>query len=310
MPCGNRFGTGLRHRVSQPTAALKLVTTAYRRGLLPPRGFGKLFNRLPVGLWGGPVVDVDTDAGPMTLPIRDNGVRQLLVFGRLRHEEAETVFMGDLAPRLRHVIDIGANVGWYSCILGSHGFPAHGKIIAVEPNPAIFPYLRANAQRHPAVKVVGEAVGDQPGELTFYAAESSDLSSSIRQVGEPVTVPATTVDALAGQHFEGPVDLVKCDVEGGEMAVLRGARDLRNSDTPPIWMLEADERFLVETGSSYEALEDEVNSAREPVQTFFVGPDGRWEVLPHFAALRGTTRVNVVIVPACREPMVAGLLPV
>jgi len=285
-----------------------LVTSAYRRGSIPPRGTGRLFDKTPVGLWGGPVVDVETDAGELTLPLRDHGVRQLLVFGRLRHETLETSLMCKLAPRLRNVIDIGANVGWYSCILASHGFPADGKILAAEPNPAMLPHLRVNALRHSPIEVVAEALGDQLGELTFYAAQSSDLSSSSRQVGDPVTVKANTVDALAEGHFDAPVELVKCDVEGGEMAVLRGSRGLRNSECPPIWMLEADERFLIETGSSYEALDVEVNSAREPVTKYFIGPDERWSVLPRFSDLRGTTRVNVILVPLSRSELVEDLL--
>ena len=186
-----------------------MVTSAYRRGALPPRGYGKLFDWTPVRLWGGPVVDVETDAGWMALPIRDHGARLYLVFGRLLNEEHETSLMRRLAPRLRNVIDIGANVGWYSCILASHGFPTDARILAAEPNPRMLPYLRENADRHIAINVVAEALGDHVGESTFFAATSSDLSSSARQVGEPVIVPANTVDALAQTHFDAPVDLIK-----------------------------------------------------------------------------------------------------
>lgn len=290
------------------TMLLRLVTAAYRHGIFPPRGTGRLFDKTPPGLWGGHVVTVATQAGTMTLPLRDHGVRQLLVYGRLRHEEAETRLFERLAPRMRNVIDIGANVGWYSCLLASHGIPSEARIVAVEPNPDILPCLRVNAGRHESIVVLEEAVTNNTGEVIFYSAESSDLSSSSRQVGTPTTVPATTVDAIAARYFSDPVDLVKCDVEGGEMAVLLGARKLRNSEDPPVWMLEADERFLLEMGLSYEALDEEVQSTNDCVTKYFVGVGGRWTELPRFCDLRGTTRVNVVLVPATRRSLLRSLL--
>jgi hypothetical protein len=111
------------------------------------------------------------------------------------------------------------------------------------------------------------------------------------------------------RHLDTPVDLVKCDVEGGEMAVLRGSRSLRHADDPPMWMMEADERFLIETGSSYDEMEQEINTAPVAMTKYFVGPDGTWSVLSHLSDLRGTTRVNVVLVPKTKASLVAGLLP-
>ena len=88
-------------------------------------------------------------------------------------------------------------------------------------------------------------------------ASNSALSSAQRTVGNPVTVVATKLDDITADDAE--VDFVKCDVEGGEMMVLRGSRELRSREKPPVWLLEANETFLVETGAPYEALHDELS---------------------------------------------------
>jgi FkbM family methyltransferase len=295
---------------SSSTPILRIVTRAYRSGIIPQRGCGVLFDRTPTWLWGGDSVTIDTMAGPMKLPLRDHGPRRILVYGKLTHENVESNLLAHLAPRLRTVIDIGANVGWYSCLMAHSGLPSDGRILAVEPNPAVLPYLRANAACHLQIKVIPFVAAAQPGETTFYAAASSDLSSAARAVGEPLKVPATTVDQLAADYFkESQVDLVKCDVEGGELAVLQGARALQASPKPPIWLMESNERFLRAVGSSFEEIEAEVrDSTRDAVSLHSIDRFGRWLPLQHLRDIRDMNCSNVLVLPDCRQHLVADLL--
>jgi FkbM family methyltransferase len=276
--------------------------------MLPERGSALLFDRSPAWFWGGESVEVDTLAGPMTLPLRDHGPRQLLLFGELRTEREEAALMVALAPRLGNVLDIGANVGWYSCLLARTGLRAGGRVLAIDPNPAVREFLTANAGRYPEVEVLHEAVADSTGETSFYSAPSSDLSSATRRVGTETAVRCTTVDDLVASRL-GSVDLVKCDAEGGEMAVLRGARWVRAGANPPIWMIEVNEHFLKEIGSDYHELEAELASAGEPLIKFALCSGGRWVRLAHCADLRSRPHVNVLLVPVSRLPLVQGLLP-
>ena len=295
---------------SSSTPILRIVTRAYRSGIIPPRGCGKLFDRTPMWLWGGDSVTIDTMAGQMKLPLRDHGPRKILVFGRLTHENVESDLLARLAPRLRTVIDIGANVGWYSCLMTHSGFPTDGEILAVEPNPAVLPYLRANAARYSQITVIPFVAAAQPGETTFYAAPSSDLSSALRAVGRPLKLPATTVDQLVTDYLkESQVDLVKCDVEGGELAVLRGARALQASPRPPIWLMEANERFLRAVGSSFDEIEAEIrDSTGDIVSLYSIDRFDRWFPLRHLRDIRDTICSNVLVLPDCRRQLVADLL--
>jgi hypothetical protein len=117
---------------------------------------------------------------------------------------------------------------------------------------------------------------------------------------------ATKLDDITADDTE--VDFVKCDVEGGEMMVLRGSRELRSREKPPMWLLEANETFLVETGASYEALHDEL-SMFGPVGYYRAQPTGRIARLPRgLSDLRGISDVNVVAVPDARADLVCEMV--
>ena len=154
----------------------------------------------------------------------------------------------------------------------------------------------------PHARVLHAAVTDIPQELTFYIASNSALSSAQRTVGTPVTVAAIKLDDITTNDAD--VDFVKCDVEGGEMMVLRGSRELRSREKPPIWLLEANETFLVETGASYDELHDEL-SMFGPIGYYRAQLTGRISRLPGgLSDLRGSRGVNVVAVPDSRADLV------
>lgn len=281
---------------------LRVVTGAYRSGVLPPRGYGQLFDRSPSWLWGGDVVTAGTDVGEMTVSLRDHGARQLLVFGHILHEEGETSLVRRLAPRLRRFYDVGANYGWYSRLVALSA--PHVAVTAVEANPILLPFLGSNVLE--GTDVLSCALSDAVGTLVFHVSDSSVLGSAHRAVGKPIEVPCQTLDSIAA-HSEG-VELVKCDVEGGEMAVLRGARALRDSSQPPMWLIEADERFLQEVGASYDELHAELSSGG-PVAYYKADADGFVSLLGGgLSDLRGTSDVNVLVVPDARQDLIAGLV--
>lgn len=76
------------------------------------------------------------------------------------------------------------------------------------------------------------AVGDAPGELTFYdvantglSTVNADLSEKYASVGHAVSkyrVEVTTLTEICDKHVQGPIHFLKIDVEGFEKAVLRG----------------------------------------------------------------------------------------
>jgi FkbM family methyltransferase len=151
--------------------------------------------------------------------------------------------------------DLGANVGVYS-LWAAQRVGVQGRVVAFEP----IPETRARLERNIAlngfaqIRVVPRAVGAEPGSATLHVVPgASGLTSRDRAVGgDEIAVEVTTLDA----YFAGaaPPDLIKIDVEGMELEVLRGARSLLAGDAPPLVVFEA--HHVDTVGSSYAGILD------------------------------------------------------
>jgi FkbM family methyltransferase len=133
------------------------------------------------------------------------------------------------------VLDIGANIGWYTHFF-SHLVGHDGRVFSVEPVPPTFELLSYCVQRLRLrnVELFNYAMSDQPGSATmevpryseggenFYAARIVGPSAADADL-RTFTVPITTIDELLGARLRR-LAFVKCDVEGHELSVLRGAR--------------------------------------------------------------------------------------
>lgn len=138
------------------------------------------------------------------------------------------------------VLDVGANLGFYS-LLAARLVGTRGRVISIEPTPPTIARLRnhlsLNAELAALITTIEAAVGDHEGVATISFAHDP-ASASIHSLDTPsasYNVPLITLDALydAGQ-IVGEVSLVKIDVEGAEMDVLRGAQKLIESQRPTI----------------------------------------------------------------------------
>jgi FkbM family methyltransferase len=148
------------------------------------------------------------------------------------HEWEELQFcLGYLRPG-EHFVDVGANVGVFSTLIGTR-IPGV-RITAVEPFPPVRADLEANlALNHLDITVVGSAVSDAEGEATFEVLDRDVLNrlalSGSEGGGRGITVAVTTLDQLVG---DDPPALVKIDVEGAELSVMRGAERLLSEASP------------------------------------------------------------------------------
>ncbi|HEY0674229.1 MAG TPA: FkbM family methyltransferase [Longimicrobiales bacterium] len=128
-------------------------------------------------------------------------------------------------------IDIGANFGVYTVAL-SKMVGAQGRVISIEPMPQTYTMLAKNiAQLGLAnTQSLQCAVSDLDGEVTmtvprwnygppnFYEAHITDARDAIGGV----TIMSRRLDSIIAQ-LEADVSFIKCDVEGHELSVLKGA---------------------------------------------------------------------------------------
>jgi FkbM family methyltransferase len=144
------------------------------------------------------------------------------------------------------MFDIGAHHGWYMRVMALAS--PHSRVVAFEPDPISYQYLSRNMHDLPNAACFNVGLGEKDSEATLWRAPTSDLNSTVRQVGTPITIQLWTLDEFCRREEIDQVDFIKLDVEGGEVNVLRGARKLLSSSRPPIWMLEVSEQFLAEAG--------------------------------------------------------------
>jgi FkbM family methyltransferase len=143
------------------------------------------------------------------------------------------------------VFDVGANIGWYS-LLASRAVGPRGSVLAFEPSleNAVLAQQNAAVNNLANITVVPAALTDRDGWLTFLnkgslegrlekddsAAQAERRTARVAQVESRTLVPITTLDSWLEQTGQRPPDLVKIDVEGAEVGVLRGMeRTLRGA---------------------------------------------------------------------------------
>ena len=144
-----------------------------------------------------------------------------------------------------HIVDAGANFGWYASLFAQLVGPG-GRVYAFEPVPATFDRLLENLQLNGVsdrVSTVPAALGSAYGEATIHIFEQLSHSlSSLSPLGQRnftgVKVSVVDLDAYLEQQGRTSIDILKCDVEGSERAVLQGSRRLLRSDRAPIVVVE------------------------------------------------------------------------
>lgn len=131
--------------------------------------------------------------------------------------------------------DIGANVGFYT-LLASRIVGIDGHVYAFEPLPRNIMYLRRHIELNKLqnVRVFDVAVADYTGVTRFEEGERHSMGK-IAQNGN-FEVSVTMLDSLLAQNEIKPPDLVKIDVEGGELAVLNGAESLFRQHHPVVFL--------------------------------------------------------------------------
>ena len=126
------------------------------------------------------------------------------------------------------IFDVGANCGLFAA-MAAHRCPA--AVHAFEPSAELHPFIHANA---PAAVVHPLAVGETPGEVTFFVNRFSQqtnslLESAVVPFGKPGsvdrrTVPQVSIDSFCDEHKVPSIDVLKLDVQGAEGHVFRGAK--------------------------------------------------------------------------------------
>jgi FkbM family methyltransferase len=180
-------------------------------------------NRLPHRLVAFPA-----PGGRLYLDVADSPAmakRALWLYERRkRHALVQTLRRG------MTFVDVGANIGDFS-LVAARQVGHSGRVLAVEPHPDNCEQLRRslslNGYDHVEVHQVALSSTDGSAQLHLgdRAAWHTLLQGLDRREAGAIEVTTRTMDALIAQAGNPPVHVMKVDVEGAEMQVLRGAEE-------------------------------------------------------------------------------------
>jgi len=192
-----------------------------------------------------------------------------------------------------YVIDLGANIGWYTHVLAKLA-GEHGKVYSIEPIPDTFRLLSAVAtkRRLKNVELFNVAISSKDGSVVMeiplhdYGGKNFYMAKIVSGTPESVpsmrryTVESRSLDSLF-QAVAGKVSFIKCDVEGHELAAVHGASKFFQEHKPALMMevagrfenegTPANELYRALTGYGYKAFIFDGTKMKER-------PVGHWAV--------------------------------
>lgn len=207
---------------------------------------------------GGTIAfDVAAFDGHFDIDARSDLAHRLMLEGAYETEFA--VLCRSVIDRTRDAIDVGANVGFYSVLIGK--LLGQGRrILAIEPTQRAHDLLLRNLARNSvsnaiAVKAIAAA---STGEKQLNVCIGREEYSSVVPIShasvtgadkiDSVCVAATTIDTLCAIHGLRP-GFIKLDVEGYEHQVLLGATTILREQRPTL-LVEVNDASLMACGSS------------------------------------------------------------
>ena len=165
------------------------------------------------------------------------------------YEGAETVHLFQRFMKQGHVFfDVGANMGFFT-FLGAKSCGSTGHVYAFEPQGNLTKYLERTVVLNKygtRVTVACAAVSNDHGsQATLYYAANRDgtgipslFAHEWLDAASGMCVPTVSVDGYRQEKGIARVNVIKIDVEGAEMLVLRGMQHTLEETPPDLIVLE------------------------------------------------------------------------
>ncbi len=149
--------------------------------------------------------------------------------------ERSELAMSRIINSSMNCIDIGAHLGSVLSLINQ--LSPNGKHIAIEPIPYKYKWLKS---KFPSSEIFQVALSDTNGEVDFYLQPQRSGFSGLRLHGSDesngdvtvLTVNCVRLDDIVPSDL--PIGFIKIDVEGGELAALKGGESILKRDRPTI----------------------------------------------------------------------------
>ena len=179
-----------------------------------------------------------------------------LVYGN-RYEEKYSKALLEQIRSSDVVWDIGANIGLYS-VQFAKCLSTDGAVYAFEPVPEVFIKLQEYTESHPQVTCFNIALSEVNGQTFIERGRDPLLATS--KIINYKSDSSIQVQAITGDEFlrieKGSFPtFLKIDVEGHELSVLKGIKDLLENNPPRVIGIEIHFEKLSEVGEKYGPME-------------------------------------------------------
>lgn len=186
-------------------------------------------------------IDIDDQLKIEVNPRLDKGVESALFYTGV-YEVGTLAFIRSTLKDGDVFVDVGANIGLMSMV-ASKSVGINGRVISIEANPSTASIFKRNVEANKLTNVllVENAIGSAPGNAKIYPNWHINRGgASLIRKGESeegVDVEIKTLDSVLDDLDLVPT-LIKIDVEGFELEVLKGAQKLLSSSRLPTLIIE------------------------------------------------------------------------
>jgi FkbM family methyltransferase len=158
----------------------------------------------------------------------DKRITPLEAFNFGNYEASDSNMLYRIIEKDYTIFDIGGNIGWYTNHVAS--MLTKGIVYAFEPIPETFQKLGNNVALNgfKNIRINNFPLSDKSGPLTFYytplmpgAASAANITNS--ENIQKIECTTRTLDSYVAETNITRVDFIKCDVEGAELLVFKGA---------------------------------------------------------------------------------------
>lgn len=156
--------------------------------------------------------------------------------------------------------DVGANFGWFT-INSLNKILPEGKVICFEPQLTLCIEIKINLEANnlshlinDKIFIIQKAVGSGTEKLYLVKDSSSHAQYSVSQINSASNISNELEQISLDKFFEfnkkeiQAPRIIKCDVEGWEINVLKGASEICSGDIKPIWLIEINKEAASSNG--------------------------------------------------------------
>ena len=164
-------------------------------------------------------------------PIFDKNIENV-IYERGVYEQGTVSLVQQILSPGDTFVDVGANIGFLS-LVGASTVGKKGEVLAFEPVPSTYELLVENKELNgfTQLQTFAFAIGNEAGQVKIYPEDQNRGGASILNVRSEVGVNIE-VKRLDDLVLAKKIDLIKIDVEGYELEVLKGAENKIREDKP------------------------------------------------------------------------------